>query len=185
MVRVRRAFSRYISPRLADRILSDVEEEGAPFRQGAQRVSVVALFADLRGFTRLTESTQVDEVVALLNDYFTVITEAAYRHDATIFSMAGDNLLVAFNVPLPQPDAALLAWQTAHDMARSVKPVLERWSARAHGLAGDAQGGHKRRGSSRGQRPAQHNGGDQALGEDLRQQAQAAPDQWCPPGWRQ
>ena len=127
---LRKAFARYISPRLAERIIADLADEGTPFQRGAQRVSLVALFADLRGFTRLTESTQVDEVVALLNDYFTVITEAAYRHDATIFSMAGDNLLVAFNVPLPQPDAALLAWQTAHDMARSVKPVLERWSAR-------------------------------------------------------
>ena len=40
------------------------------------------------------------------------------------------SLLMAFNAPFPQPDAALLAWQTAHDMASSVKPVLERWRAR-------------------------------------------------------
>jgi len=72
----------------------------------------------------------VDEVVGLLNDYFAVITEAAYRHDGTIFSMAGDNLLTGFNVPFPQPDAGRRAWETAHDMARSVKPVLSRWSER-------------------------------------------------------
>ncbi len=40
---LRRAFSRYISPRLADRIISELDEDGAPFRRGAQRVSVVAL----------------------------------------------------------------------------------------------------------------------------------------------
>src|SRR5262245_12733971 len=62
---LRRTFARYISPRIAERIMSDMEEEGAPFGQGAQRVSVVALFADLRGFTRLTESTRVDAVVGL------------------------------------------------------------------------------------------------------------------------
>ena len=124
---LRKAFTRYISPRLAERIISDLAEEGTPFQRGAQRVSVVALFADLRGFTRLTESTQVDEVVGLLNEYFAVITEAAYRHEGTIFSMAGDNLLVGFNVPFPQADAAALAWRTAQDMARSVRPVLERW----------------------------------------------------------
>ena len=127
---LRKAFGRYLSPRLAERIIADLADEGTPFQRVAQRVSVVALFADLRGFTRLTERTQVDEVVGLLNDYFAVITEAAYRHDGTIFSMAGDNLLVGFNVPFPQPDAALLAWRTAHDMACSVKPVLERWGAR-------------------------------------------------------
>ena len=127
---LRKTFARYISPRLAEHIMADLDDEGTPFQRGPQRVSVVALFADLRGFTRLTERTQVDEVVGLLNDYFAVITEAAYRHDGTIFSMAGDNLLTGFNVPFPQPDAGRRAWETAHDMARSVKPVLERWRSR-------------------------------------------------------
>jgi len=126
---LRRAFSRYISPRLADRIISELDEDGVPFRRGAQRVSVVALFADLRGFTRLTESTRVDEVVALLNEYFSVITDAAYRHEGTIFSMAGDSLLVGFSVPFPQPDAAARAWRTAHDMLASFAAVLARWTA--------------------------------------------------------
>jgi class 3 adenylate cyclase len=125
---LRRTFSRYISPRIADRIISDMDDEGTPFRRGAQRVSVVALFADLRGFTRLTESTRVDEVVGLLNEHFSVITDAAYRHDGTIFSMAGDSLLVGFNVPFPQPDAAARAWHTAHDMLRSFAPVHARWT---------------------------------------------------------
>jgi class 3 adenylate cyclase len=127
---LRKAFTRYVSPRLAERIISDLAHEGTPFQRGAQRVSVVALFADLRGFTRLTETTQVGDVVALLNEYFAVITEAAYRHEGTIFSMAGDNLLIGFNVPFPQADAAALAWRAAHDMARSVQPVLEGWRSR-------------------------------------------------------
>jgi class 3 adenylate cyclase len=126
---LRRTFSRYIAPRLADRIIADMENEGTPFRQGAQRVSLVALFADLRGFTRLTESTRVDEVVSLLNEYFSVITEATYRHDGTIFSMAGDSLLVGFNVPFPQSDAAARAWGTARDMLASFAPVHQRWTA--------------------------------------------------------
>jgi len=125
---LRRTFSRYLSPRIADRIISDMDDEGTPFRRGAQRVSVVALFADLRGFTRLTESTRVDEVVGLLNEHFSVITDAAYRHDGTIFSMAGDSLLVGFNVPFPQPDAAARAWHTAQDMLRSFTPVHARWT---------------------------------------------------------
>jgi len=131
---LRRTFSRYISPRIADRIISDMEDEGTPFQRGAQRVNLVAMFADLRGFTRLTESTRVDEVVGLLNEYFGVITDAAYRHDGTIFSMAGDNLLVGFNVPFPQPDAAARAWRTAHDMLLSFASVHARW-IKAGGVA--------------------------------------------------
>ena len=125
---IRRAFSRYISPRLAERIISDLREDGLPFEHHAQRISVVALFADLRGFTRLTETIEVDRVVAMLNEYFAVITEAAYRNDGTIFSMAGDCLLVGFNVPFPQADAPQRAWRTAEDMIAGFAPVLAGWT---------------------------------------------------------
>jgi class 3 adenylate cyclase len=127
---LRKAFARYISPRLVERIMADLAAGGTPFEPAPQRVDVVVLFADLRGFTRLTERTHVHGVVSLLNEYFAVMTEAAYRHDGTIFNMAGDNLLVGFNVPFAQPDAATLAWRAAHDMAASARPVLERWAGR-------------------------------------------------------
>ena len=127
---LRKTFDRYLSPRLVGSIMADLESGISPFERTPQRVELVVLFADLRGFTRLTERTQVDGVVALLNEYFEVLTEAAYRHDGTIFNMAGDNLLVGFNVPFPQPDAAALAWRAAHDMAASARPVLERWAGR-------------------------------------------------------
>src|SRR5688572_25145638 len=124
---IRKAFARYVSPRLADRIIDDLGNDETPFKSDADRISVVALFADLRGFTKLTEQLRVDEVVSMLNEYFAVITEAAYRHDGTIFSKAGDSLLVGFNVPFPQEDAAARAWLTAKDMVHSFAPVLARW----------------------------------------------------------
>jgi len=130
---LRKAFARYVSPRLAESIIAEFAEDGTPFRREPQRVSVVALFADLRGFTRLTESTQVDEVVGMLNEYFLVITEAAYRHEGTIFSMAGDSLLVGFNVPFAQADAAVRACRTAQEMVAGFAPVLASWTA--HGGA--------------------------------------------------
>lgn len=126
---LRKAFSRYLSPRIAERIVADLEEV-TPFETGPRRVSVVALFADLRGFTRLTESTQVDDVVGLLNEYFSVLTDAAYRQEGTIFSMAGDSLLIGFNVPFPQASAEALAWAATQDMVANVRPVIKRWIAR-------------------------------------------------------
>jgi adenylate cyclase len=131
---VRKAFSRYISPRLADRIADAAGEGGDPFQGRAQRTSLVALFADLRGFTRLTEQNEVGAVVAMLSEYFAVLTEAAYQHDGTIFNMAGDSLLVGFNVPFPQADAPERAWRTALEMVRRFAPVAAAWRER-HGLA--------------------------------------------------
>ena len=131
---VRKAFSRYISPRLADRIAEAAGDSGDPFQGRAQRTSLVALFADLRGFTRLTEQNEVGAVVSMLNEYFAVLTEAAYQHDGTIFNMAGDSLLVGFNVPFPQPDAPERAWRTALEMVGRFQPVAAAWRER-HGLA--------------------------------------------------
>ena len=126
---VRRAFSRYISPRLAERI-ADAGEQGDPFQGRAQRTSLVALFADLRGFTRMTEKTDVGSVVSMLNEYFGILTDAAYQHDGTIFNMAGDSLLVGFNVPFPQADAAERAWRTALEMVRRFAPMAAAWRSR-------------------------------------------------------
>jgi class 3 adenylate cyclase len=131
---IRQAFSRYFSPRLADRIADAAGDQGDTFQGRAQRTNVVALFADLRGFTRLTEKTEVGSVVGMLNEYFAVLTEATYQHDGTIFNMAGDSLLVGFNVPFPQPDAAERAWRAALEMVSRFAPVAADWRAR-HGLA--------------------------------------------------
>jgi class 3 adenylate cyclase len=123
---IRKTFSRYISPRLADRIMSDAGKPGEIFSK-AQRSNVVALFADLRGFTRLTDRTEVGRVVEMLNQYFSILSEAAYRHDATIFNMAGDALLVGFNVPFPQVDPAARAWRCAQEMLTQFAPVADQW----------------------------------------------------------
>ena len=123
-----KALSRYVSPRLTDRIVGAAR--GAPFRTEAERADVVVLFADLRGFTRITETIGVHNVVDMLNEYFSVLTEAAYQHEGTIFNMAGDSLLVGFNVPFAQPDAPVRAWRTAMDMVSRFAPVSAEWRAR-------------------------------------------------------
>ena len=127
---LRKTFVRYISPRLAEGIL----DGSAPFASPAQRADVVALFADLRGFTSITEAIDVQEVVGMLNEFFSALTDATYRHEGTIFNMAGDSLLLGFNVPFPQPDAAERAWRTAAEVLALVGDVAAGWLAR-HGIS--------------------------------------------------
>jgi adenylate cyclase len=128
---LRKTFVRYVSPRLADGIIND---SAGPFASQPQRADVVAMFADLRSFTRITETLDVELVVDMLNEYFTVLTDAAYRNDGTIFNMAGDCLLVGFNVPFAQPDADERAWRTASEMLSRVGAVAAGWMAR-HGIS--------------------------------------------------
>ena len=130
---IRKAFARYISPRLAEQVLLDSRASEEVFRNLSERTRVVALFADLRGFTRLSESVAVSSIVPMLNEFFTELTAAAHRHEGTIFSMAGDSLLVGFNVPVAQPDAAERAVATGRAMIERFAPIAARWKAE-HGL---------------------------------------------------
>ena len=125
---IRKTFSRYISPRLADRIIGDAGQSSDIFAK-AHRSQVVAMFADLRGFTSLTERTEVGRVVEMLNEYFSILSEAAYHYEATIFNMAGDALLVGFNVPFPQDKPAERAYHCAREMLTRFAPIAAQWEA--------------------------------------------------------
>jgi adenylate cyclase len=131
---IRKAFARYLSPRLAERVLQESRGSEDVFRNLSDRAAVVALFADLRGYTRLSELMPVSSIVPMLNEFFTVLTAAAYDNEGTVFSMAGDSLLVGFNVPVPQPDATGRAVATGRAMIQRFAPVADRWQAE-HGLA--------------------------------------------------
>ncbi len=137
MEALRKAFRRYIAPKLAERIL---RHSGAPddtqniFKNLSERAAVVALFADLRGFTRLSETVPASSIVPMLNEFFTELTAAAHEYEGTVFSMAGDSLLVGFNVPVPQPDAAERALATGRGMIQRFAPVARHWRS-DHGLS--------------------------------------------------
>ncbi len=121
--RVRSTFERYMSPELVDRALS--EERGLMEKRERRRAAV--LFADLRGFTRLTMRFSPDDVTAILNEFFTVMTSAAYAYNGTIFDIAGDELMVAFGVPFTLPDPMTAAVQAAIEMQTVFTNLSEKW----------------------------------------------------------
>ena len=131
---IRKAFSRYLSPRLAERVLQENPYGEDIFRNLSNRAAVVALFADLRGFTRLSETVPVSSIVPMLNEYFTVLTAAVHENEGTVFSMAGDSMLVGFNVPVPQADATERALKTGRSVIERFAPVAARWK-KEHGLS--------------------------------------------------
>ncbi len=123
--RILQTFTRYMSPALVERVLGDPDILGRRERREA-----VVLFADLRGFTRLTMQHPPDAVVALLNDIFAHMMEIVYGFEGVIFDIAGDELLVAFNIPYDQADAPQRALQTALAMQRGFAGQRSAWAAR-------------------------------------------------------
>ncbi|OQW91066.1 MAG: hypothetical protein BWK79_17895 [Beggiatoa sp. IS2] len=120
-------FKRYVSPKLVDEILEHPEKAEIALVDQQSRQESVILFADLRGFTAMSEMLQPREVVALLNEFFTMLTEVGYRHDGTIFNMAGDCLLIGFGVPFYQEDAPERAVIAATEMQREFVRLGKDW----------------------------------------------------------
>lgn len=121
-------FKRYVSPKLVDEILTHPDQAEIALSDQQNRQEAVILFADLRGFTAMSELLQPKEVVALLNQFFTMLTDVGYRHDGTIFNMAGDCLLIGFGVPFGQLDAAQRAVDAATEMQQEFIGLYTAWT---------------------------------------------------------
>jgi class 3 adenylate cyclase len=127
---MRQTFRRYVSPRLADKILEEAHLSEALLETGEMRTRAVVLFADLRGFTGLSERLEPHQVVPLLNDYFALLTEISFRHEGTVFHMAGDCLMLGFGVPHKQQDSAVRAVSAAGEMLERFAWLAGSWRER-------------------------------------------------------
>jgi adenylate cyclase len=127
---LRETFRRYVSPRVADKILADTQLRDTLLSTADARAHVVVLFADLRGFTSLSEQLEPHDVVPLLNEYFSLLTDITFRYEGTVFHMAGDCLMLAFGVPLEQPDSAQRAVRAAREMLSGFGELSRSWKAR-------------------------------------------------------
>ena len=127
---LRQTFRRYVSPRVADKILGDAQLRDTLLATADARAHAVVLFADLRGFTSISEQLDPHRVVPLLNEYFSLLTEITFRHEGTVFHMAGDCLMLAFGVPLEQLDSPQRAVRAAGEMLTGFTELARSWKER-------------------------------------------------------
>jgi class 3 adenylate cyclase len=127
---IRRTFRRYVSPQLADRILGNSALRDSILASSDIRTRAVIMFADLRGFTGISERMGPHEVVPLLNEYFSLLVAIAFQHGGTVFHMAGDCLMVGFGVPLEQSDSSARAILAAQEMLERFNDLAESWRER-------------------------------------------------------
>ena len=92
---VENTFSRYVSTEVAKQILDNLDQ----VRLGGKHVNASVMFADIVGFTRISEQLPANEVAELLNEYFTFISRAAKLYSGHIDKFIGDCAMVVFGVP--------------------------------------------------------------------------------------
>lgn len=111
---LRRVFSRYVSPEVVTRIV----ERGEGVLRGEER-ELTVMFTDLRQFTTLSETLKPEEVVSLLNRYFTPMTALVRESEGTLDKFIGDALMAFWNAPLDIPNHPARA-------VRTILAMLER-----------------------------------------------------------
>lgn len=115
--RTRELFSRYVSGHVVDRLLARAE----PVSLTGERRHVSVLFSDIRGFSRLSHGMPAEQVVAALNDYFTLMVDVVFQFGGSVDKFMGDGLMVLFGAPLATGDEAIRAAQAAQEMHRQVQ----------------------------------------------------------------
>jgi len=102
---VKSALSRYVSPGVARQILSNLDNVAL----SGKRIEGSVLFADISGFTKISEKTRAEELVAMLNRYFSLITCACVMNNGIVDKYMGDGVMLVFGAPEADKDHAFHA----------------------------------------------------------------------------
>jgi GAF domain-containing protein len=121
---------RFLPPQVADLIVASGTEK----QLESHRREITALFCDLRGFTGFSESSDPEDVMALLREYHAVIGEIIVKYSGTLERFAGDGVMVIFNDPVPVENPALQAVLMALDMRIAIGGMIEKWRDLGHDL---------------------------------------------------
>ena len=127
---LRDTLSRYVSPSMTEEILKNPEI----LQLGGQRRHVTVLFADIKGFTSLSEKRDPAEVVEMLNHYFTQMVDLVFEHQGTLDKFLGDGLMAFFGAPLEVPQAASQAVACAIAMQQRLHALKQEGATPIQGV---------------------------------------------------
>ena len=122
----RERFRRLLSPDIAEQVISGKLE----VEKGGELRETTILFADIRGFTSISESCEPQIVVDALNEYFERMVEIVFRHEGTLDKFIGDEMMVLFGSPVSHPDDPVRAVRAALEMQEALASLNERHEAR-------------------------------------------------------
>ncbi len=123
--KMKRLFGQYVSKDVYAQLVANPDLA----RLGGQRRDMTVLFSDIRGFTTITEKGQPEEIVHMLNEYFTRMVEIVFRHKGTVDKFVGDMVMALFGAPLDDPHHADHAVEAALDMLAELRQLNEKWKA--------------------------------------------------------
>jgi len=108
---------------LPEYVVKQMLENPDSFKLGGVNQTITILFADIRGFTRISEHAPPEKIVSLLNRYFSAMTDIIFAHGGTLDKYLGDGLMALFGAPTATPEDASNALNAAVAMQRRVLSI--------------------------------------------------------------
>ncbi len=118
------AFKKYVSPEVVKEIMKDPSK----LKLGGQKREMTILFSDIRKFTTISEKLTPEELVSLLNDYLTVMSDIIMEKKGVVDKYIGDAIMALWGVPLKDEEHAKNACETALMMRERLAEVQKQWA---------------------------------------------------------
>jgi adenylate cyclase len=113
---------RFVPTQVADRIILRPQQ----VQLGGDKRLITALFADMRGFTQLSEVVTPEMMLDMLNQHFDLLGQVISQHGGVITNYAGDMIMAIFNAPDDQPDHAAQATQAGLEIQKTLRSLYEK-----------------------------------------------------------
>jgi len=109
----RSALERFLSPEVVEMVVANPD-----IRLGGVNQEVTVMFADIRGFTTMSEAMEPARVVEILNEYFTRVTDVIFDNGGTLDKYIGDAVMAVFGAPISKGNDAAAAVNSAIQIQR-------------------------------------------------------------------
>jgi adenylate cyclase len=123
---ITRTFGLFVPPQVVSQLTG---EDARVARLEAERREITVLFSDIRDFTAYSERTDAEDVVALLNRYFSLMHEVVWEFGGTLDKYMGDGLMAFFGAPTSQEDHPERAVLAAVEMQRVIGNHADEWAS--------------------------------------------------------
>ncbi len=120
---IQNTFSRYVSQEIIDEITANPEK----LKLGGQKKELTILFSDVRGFTTISEKLSPEDLVALLNNYLTAMTDTIMELSGVIDKYIGDAIMAFWGAPIDEGRHAEIACLASLEMIKKLKAKQPEW----------------------------------------------------------
>ncbi len=121
--KIKQAMGKYLSQDIMQNVVKNIDD----IKLGGKKAVVTVLFADIRGFTSISEKLTAEEVSVILNEYFTEIEPIISKYNGVINKFIGDAVMAIFGEPIQDINHAKNAVLCANEMLKKVDELRDKW----------------------------------------------------------